>query len=81
MEHDFFLVITFTQCQFNDFVQFHPVGLQLLHIQIRGDDDLVFGEHLYHPLGGFKQGVERFLESIKAAFQSLHHVGLVDGSQ
>ena len=80
-KHNLFLVVAFAKCQFNDFVQFHPIGLQLLHVQVGCDDDLVFGEHLNHPLGGFKQGVKRFFESIKAAFQSLHHVCLINRSQ
>ena len=81
VEENFFLVESLADGQFNDFVQLYAVSLQLFHIQIRGDDDLVFLEHLNHSLGGIKEGMKRFLESIEAAFQAFHHVGLIDGSQ
>ena len=62
-------------------VQFHPVGLQLLDVQVGGDNHLVLAEHLYHPFGGTQQRVQRLLEGIETAFQAFDHVGLVDAGQ
>ena len=81
VEEYLFLVEPFADGQFYDFVQLDPVGLQLFHIQLGGDDDFVFLEHFYHPSRGIQKGVERAAEGIETAFQPFDHVRLVDGSE
>ena len=66
---------------FDDFVQFHILGLQVLYLQVGSDDDLVFLEHLNHVGSDAQKRTERFLESMETTFQSLDHVDTIDTSQ
>ena len=54
MEENLFLVESLADGQFNDFVQLYAVSLQLFHIQVWRNDDLVFLEHLNHSFSGIK---------------------------
>ena len=80
-EGDLVLVKTLANGYLDNLVQLQSIGLQFLHVQFGGDDNLVLLEHLYHTLGGIEEGVQRATESVKTAFQAFDHVGLVDGCQ
>ena len=74
-------LITLAHSIFDDFVQFHILGLQVLYLQVGSDDDLVFLKHLDHIGSDTQKSTERFLEGMETAFQSLDHVDTIDTGQ
>ena len=78
---DITFLIAFLHSQLNNLVKFHAFCLQLFHIQLWCNDDLVFGKHLQHVVGDAKQGGQRKLEGMETTFQTLHHVNTIDASQ
>ena len=65
----------------DNLIKLHILCLQVFYLQVGSNDNFVFLEHLNHIGCDTKKCTERFFESIKTTFQSLHHVDTIDSGQ